>query len=210
MYGGLQETKVSFNPNIDYGFFLFDIDSGVTKKLYPIEYFESFIDNEKILVRTTAFTTDRFIVFNINTFEADYGFVKEKFGFGAGQFDFTSDGSKWTYILSPNPTTDNNIIYATFPNKEGEVIESAGWGDFSSPIFSPEGTKIAYAKGSPGSHAVWVYDTNSKKKTKYSEGAPMVWIDENTILITQRDFADLLKLHYFLLDLTNNTTTEAY
>lgn len=95
-------------------------------------------------------------------------------------------------------------------NKEGEVIESGGWADFQSPIFSPEGTKIAYAKGSPISYTVWVYDTNSKKKTKYSEGRPEVWIDENTILITQQDSANLLKLHYFLLGLTKNTTIPTY
>ncbi len=215
--GGYQPTKEVFNPNLDSGFFVFDINSGKTKKLYPVEHFETFIDNDRILVRTTdQESNDRLIVFNINTFEADYGFVKEKFGYGADQFSFSKNGEKWAYTLSRNPTTDANIIYADFPDKEGEQIDSGDWAETQFPLISPDGTKLAFSRrdgyAEPGlpNYAVWVYNTSNKEKTKYNvEGWADTWVDENTLVVKASN-ASKKENYLYLLNLESGESTKIY
>lgn len=214
---GNPESKVMFSPNLDSGFFMFDINSGKTKKLYPVEYFETFIDNERILVRTSEQgNNDRLIIFNTNTFEADYGFVKETFGFGANQFTFSKDGNKWAYTLSRNPTTDANIIYADFPNKEGKEIDSGTWSEVQFPLIYLDGTKIAFSRRDgypePGSriYAVWVYDASSKEKKKYDvEGWADTWVDKNTLIVKASN-ASKKENFIYLLDLESGNSTKIY
>ncbi|MBI4091221.1 hypothetical protein HY419_00550 [candidate division WWE3 bacterium] len=210
-YGGYQETKVQFKPNRDAGYFAFDIDSGVTTKLYPLDYFETFIDSKNILTKPIdQYSSDRLVIFDTNTFEADYGFVPEKFGFGAGQFSFSDDGTKWVYTLSRNPTTDANIIYAPFPQKEGETIDSGAWADVQFPNISHNGTKVAYSKKDGPAYAVWVYNTADKSKKKYDvEGWAVAWVDENTIVVKSSN-ASKSGNSLYSVDLTTGTVTKIY
>lgn len=216
-YGGLTENLVKFNPDLDSGFFLFDIDSGGTKKLYPVEYFEAVVDNDRILVRTTdQYYNKRLILFNFNTFEANYGYVKEEFGYGANQFNFTADGSKWTYTLSRNPTTDANIIYAQFPNKEGEQIDTGSWAETQFPLISPKGSKVAFSRrdsyAEPGlpNYAVWIYDTSSKQKTKHNvEGWAKLWVDENRLIVIASN-ASKHENYLSVLDVNTGNVTKIY
>lgn len=188
--GGFPTGKTQFAQSHGTGFFSFDIESGETKNLYPVDYFETFIDNNRILVRAAdPGTNDNLVTFNLDTFEADYGFVKEKFPYGAMNFSISPDGSKWTYMLSRNPTTDMSIIFADFPNKEGVDVDSGTWAEFQFPKISSDGKKIAYSKrdgylgeGNP-KYATWVYDTVTKNKTKYDvDGYVQTFID-NMIII---------------------------
>lgn len=211
-FGGLPQMKEQFNPNLDFGFFVLDIDLGTTKKLYPLESFQEFIDKYKVLV----LHNDNLIIFDINTFEADYNFVKEKFGFGANQFDISSDGKKWTYTLSRNPTDDANIIYTDFPQKEGEVIDSGDWTEVQFPKISPSGKKIAYAKRTgyiePGipNFAIWVYDATSKSKLKYNvEGFPEHWVDEQTLIVRASD-ASKMENAWYIVDLLTGSAAKIY
>lgn len=207
--------KVKFDPNLNSGFFVFDIDSGKNKKLYPVSYFESFIDNSRILVRTTdQYSKDNLIIFNIDTFEADYEAVKEKFGYGADQFSLSNDGSRWSYTLSRNPTNDGNIIYAPFPNKEGEQIDSGDWAEIQFSKISPSGEKVAYSKRDgffePNfpKYSVFVYDAKTKQKTKYNvEGWVATWIDEDTLIATSSD-ASKTNDYLYLLDLKTGNTNK--
>lgn len=188
--GGYPETKIQFKTNLNPGYFIFNIETGELKKLYPIESFEAFIDNERILTRATdQGSKDRLIVFNTNTFEADYGFVKDKFGFGNLQFNFTNNGEKWTFTASKNPTNDAYIVYADFPSKEGETVDSGQWADVQFPILSPDGNKISYSRkegyissGIP-KQVAWVYDVKNKTKKGYIEGWPKVWINNHSLIV---------------------------
>lgn len=209
------ENKEKFQDTLDSGFYLFNIETGKKKKLYPIDYFVTFIDNTRILVKAgdDQYLSKRLIVFNLDTFEADYGIVKEEFGFGVDQFTFSQDGSKWTYTLSRNPTEDANIIYTDFPNREGIEIDKGGWADVQFPFISPQGSKIAYWKkegyindGVPR-FTVWIYDVNSKNKEKFAEGMVIRWIDENNLIyrVQNQSVSDLT---YYLLDLASRQSTK--
>lgn len=210
-YGGYQEEKVTFDKNLQSGFFLFDIDSGQTTHLYPVDYMLGFIDNSRLLVQSTE-TDDRLIVFDVDTFEADFGYVKEIFGFGAGQYDFTSDGKKWTFTLSNNPTTDANIMYADFPQKTGIKVETGNWADIQNPHFSPDGTFIAYDKKSgeiqPGfpRTLITIYNTVDKSIKSYAEGSVKQWVTNNEIIISRYNIEKKLQ-EYFLLTLSTNQVT---
>lgn len=204
--------KLTFKKILDSGYFIFNIDSGKTTKLYPVEYIEGFIDNENLLVRMTEQSyNDYLVVFNINSFEANYALVKEKFGFGANQFNFTRDGKKWVFTLSRNPTTDANIIYADFPQKEGMQIDSGKWAEVQFPLISPKGTKIAYVKEegfvTPGTprFIVWSYLTADKTKKRLTQGKPELWIDETILIISDVNY-DKNEKEYYILDTESGKT----
>lgn len=209
------EGKEKFNKKLNPGFIIFNIETGERESLYPVAYFISFIDNNRILVKAgeDEFMGKRLIVFDFSTFEADYSFVKEEFGYGANQFTFSENGKKWTYTLSRKPTEDANIIYADFPNKEGVDIDSGGWADVQFPYISPSGSKIAYWKKegyvSDGvlRFTVWIYDEKSKLKEKYAEGMIMGWIDENRLIYRVQN-TSVTDSTFYLLDLTSKQSTK--
>lgn len=208
---GEPQGKITFDPQRETGFFVFDIEIGTTTKLTPLSYFEETIDSSRILTKA-GYESDRLVVFNFETFEADYGFIKDTFGYGANQFNFTDGGKKWTYTLSRNPTEDANIIYTDFPNKEGIEVDSGGWADVQWPKFSPNGSKIAYEKregyirsGVP-KVIIWIYDTNLRTKKGTVEGGIEQWVDENTIVLSRYSF-DTNERRYYSLDLTTNEVT---
>lgn len=218
------EGKEQFDPKRESGFSLFNIDTGEAKKLYPIEEMVAFIDNSRILARAgkDEYMNKRLVVFNVVTFEADYGLVKDEFGFGASNFSFSHDGSKWTYTLSRNPTEDANIIYADFPNKEGIEVDKGSWAEVQHSFISPLATRIAYWKkegdieqGVPRTRtvqgvpkfAVWVYNTQDNAKEKYAEGMVVGWVDENRLIYrVQKDSAS--DNTFYLLDLTTKESTQ--
>jgi hypothetical protein len=204
-----------FPEDVTPGYILFNIETGKRKSLYPVGYFESFIDESRILVKAgdDEFMGKKYIVFNIDTFEADYSYVKEEFGYGASQYTFSQDGSKWTYTLSRNPTEDANIILADFPNKEQIEVDKGGWADVQFPFISPTGTKIAYWKkegyisdGVPR-FTVWIYDTINKSKEKFVDGMVTRWIDDNT-LIYRVQHKSVIDSTYYLLDLSTRKSLE--
>lgn len=188
--GGQWEGKEQFDSQRDPGFFVFDIVTGKKTKLSPIEYIESFIDGNRILVKARGeeYMSKRLIVFNLDTFEADYGLLKDEYGFGASQYSFPLNGLTWTYTYSKNPTNDANIIYADFPTKEGIEIDTGNWAEVQFPFISPQGTKVAYWKqegyvteGSPR-YAVWIYNVETRTKERYGEGMMVRWVDENRLI----------------------------
>lgn len=205
-------NKATFSKVSQPGFYIFNIETGENTLLYPISYVEGFIDNNRLLIKPNdQFFQDKLITFNTQSFEANYTVSSEKFGFGEGQYDFAPDGKKWTYTLSRNPTTDANIIYTDFPNKEGETIDSGNWADVQFPKFSPSGKKIAYwrqegyaGEGIPNM-TVWVYDTASKEKKRYADGYLVQWIDENSLLYKKVDVPSNATT-YFILDLSSNSS----
>lgn len=209
------EGKEQFNKKLSPGFIIFNIETGERISLYPVSQFLSFIDNDRILVKAgdDEFMGKRLIVFDISTFEADYSFVKEEFGFGADQFTFATDGKKWTYTLSRKPTEDANIIYADFPNKEGTEIDKGTWAEVQFPFVSPSGSKIAYWKREGYIHdgvprtTVWIYNTNSKTKDKYVEGYMTKWIDENQLIYRVQN-TSVSDSTFYLFDISTKESTK--
>lgn len=180
-------SKVKFDNPSANGYFIFDMTTGKTLSLYPLERAIGFIDNHRILTRQDG-ESDQLIVFDLDSFEADYKFVKDSFGFGAGQFDFSPDGKKWTFTLSRNPTTDANIILADFPQKEGVQIDTGAWAEIQSSFVSPDVSKVVYQRskgmidGFP-QLSLMVYDVKSKTKQAVADGMPLMWLDNDNVLV---------------------------
>ncbi len=195
MGGGQDNSTEKFEPGVDGGYFMFNIDTGKTTKLSPLTYFDSFIDNDRIL---TMLPNDnyQFIVFNTNTFVADYKFIKDTFQFGSGQFEFTKDGSKWTFTDSYHPTSDANIILADFPNRKGIIIDSGSWAYVQGSIITENGDKVAYQKYAAMNEGVpdnrtWLYDVKSKTKKEIAKGSPRLWIGDNRLLVSDNHNEDI-------------------
>lgn len=217
--GAEWEGQEQFRKNADAGFFVFNIDTGETIKLSPLLAIEGIINAHKVLVRGGfEQTANQLLVFNIDTFEADYAVSKEKFGFGAGQFDFTADGKYWTYALAPSDTTEGevNIVYAPFPDKQDVVVDTGGWADVQWPKFSPNGSKIAYLHregmippGYPNNY-IWIYDISTAQKKKYDKGNRLIWIDNERMIV--EGYLDIEKntKKYYILDIAKGTSEQIY
>lgn len=214
--GPAWEGKEQFTETKIPGFYSFDIESGKSKNLYPVSGVESIVGTNKLLIKS-GFENEpnKLVLFNIDTFEADYS-VQEEFGFGAGQFEFTEDGEYWTFTLSNNPTEDASIVYAPFPEKEGLQIDSGEWAEVQWPRFSPDGSKIAYLHSEgmipPGhpNNFIWVYDTNTKEKKKFSRGNSVWWVNENTLVVRDYDNIEANTNRFYILDLKSGNTFQIY
>lgn len=173
--------KFNFVPNYQAGFFVFDLNTGATKSLYPLETAIDFVNNDTIL----SLLNDKLVTFNVNSFEADYKVSEDTFGFGTGQFNFATNGDMWTFTHSFKPTDDNNIILAKFPEQKGTIVESGGWADYQWPILSPDNMRIIYLKGPQFSESTWMYNTQTKIKKTLTTGTPITWINNDTVLVQE-------------------------
>lgn len=193
---GRYEGIVKFREQEYSGFLAFNTITGKTIKLSPVTYVETAIDDTKLLVRT-VYNGEQLITFDIETFEADFDILSDIYPFGVSQFEFSKDGSNWTYTYSKNPTDDANIAYGKFPSKKDEMklLDSGVWAEVQWPKISPDGTKLMYQKkngmqsaGLP-KHKTIVIDLNTMEEITSVEGGSAEWIDNNYIAVgrTLRD-----------------------
>lgn len=187
------------------GFFMFDLNTGETKNLYPLTNYLGFVGNDTLL----SLHSDKLVTFNFNDFEAVYNVSKETFGFGTSQYNIARDGKKWTFTHSMKPTNDNNIIIADFPNLNGTIVESGGWADYQWPILSPDATKIIYLKGPQFSETTWSYAIQSKEKAQLTTGTPVAWINNDAVLVQETLTPKAAYPYYQGLKMVNVTTKES-
>ncbi|RJR26990.1 hypothetical protein C4561_04410 [candidate division WWE3 bacterium] len=156
-------TIENFKEEEMNGFYMFDISNGKLTALSPLSNIIAFVNEDTVLSRVAD---TRFVTFNVEKFIGDYTKVKDEFGFGVSQFNFSMDGKKWAFTHSFNPTEDANIILAEFPNKTGTIIDSHSWAHVQWPVISPDGTKVLYQRydsdissGIPDVY-VWLYNSS--------------------------------------------------
>ncbi len=180
------------------GFYLFNIETGETIYLYPVNNVKAIIGSDRVLVNLNN-SVGSYVVFNVDTFEADYKTLENtgKDINGLNQIVTTEKGDKWSYSYSYNSVSDTNIIYANYailPNNDGSgytFVEQGSWGAYQWPKFSLDGTKIMFVKNPNviGSE-VYVYNIAEKTSKKVAVGFEGDWIDSEMILVKTRDSYD--------------------
>ena len=209
------ETTERFISPKTKGFVLFDVTSGRTTNLWPVESIDSFIDNERILIRTGGWDSKKFVAFNTRTFEADYSTFSGSYeDLGVGQINFSSDGKLWTYTYSSDPTTDDSIIVAQIPTITGKgPIDKGKWADFQWPRFSPNGEKLVYQRkvgykypGRP-EFDLQVVDLKTMQNKTITRGDNAIW-SGNTMLIASKLVSSTSPdTKLFIYDLETNQET---
>ncbi|NMB69769.1 hypothetical protein GYA27_01005 [candidate division WWE3 bacterium] len=181
------DVAEKFDKNAISGFFALDIKTGAQTRIYPVDNIVAVLSNSEVITRIQE---DKLVIFDFESFTADYSSIKGKFGFGPGQFNFSRDGSLWTFIGSNTPTDDMYITKAEFPNKQGTIIDAGGWADVQWPILSPDGKKVAYQRAEFSDKfksniaALWIVD-DSKIPEKLGMGRPLAWVDNDNLIIDQ-------------------------
>lgn len=200
------EKTETFTKSFAPGFHSFDINNGVDVYLPQLTTADKFIDSNRIIAEVNQPENDqkRFVLFNVDTFVADYATVNypnKSFGL---QKSFSADGNYWV-INKDNGNTESGtkMIYAKFPSQEGDLIDSASWAFVQRPMISPNNRHVAYQKrGSEISKGLYsektiIWDISSKKVIKELDGIPKYWIDKNTLLISGNNPSS-----YFSFDVT--------
>lgn len=191
------ETSEKFIKNSAPGFHSFNINNGIDTYLPQLLTADQFIDSNRVIAELTQEENNqkRFVLFNVDTFIADYATVNypnKAFGF---QKSFSADGNYWVINKDDgNSSSGTKMIYAKFPSQEGDIIDSAPWSFIQRPRLSPDGRYLAYQKKGEQIRAgvylekTIIWDTSSKKAIKELDGIPKYWIDENNILVGAGDY----------------------
>jgi hypothetical protein len=157
---------------------------------------------------------NHYTAFDLSTFknvEIDQSKLPDIYKPHIGAFTVGKDGKKWAFIYSDYPFVggnDSRVVLADFPNHIGEILDSGGWADFQSPLFSPNSTKLAYWKriypdSDKGYYNIIVYDLSEKKSQSYREGQILRWLDDNNLIIYSPK-----EKKYFIINVSNNTIKE--
>lgn len=195
------ETFSKFPP----GFHIFNVNHGLDTHLYPLSTAEKFIDSNRILVELSQYQENvnqtRLILFNVDTFTADYSTVNYPITSFSRQMNFSADGALWALSFDKGNTDSGvQIIFSKFPNLEGDVVDSGSWAFVQRPLLNPSGQYLAYTKRGeqikegkytgqyPDKTIIW--DTSSKKIIKELEGWPEYWLSENIILIGRAEYGN--------------------
>lgn len=200
------ETIEKFNKNLFPGFHSFNINNGHDTYLYPVLSAEKFIDHNRIIVELKQGINNntRYVLFNVDTFEADYSTVNYSIKSFGRQMSFGLDGKLWARVVDDgNTDTGVKIIVANFPNETGDIAETARWAFIQKPLLDPTGKYLAYTKKGeqlaqgkfsgqyPDTTVIW--DSLSKKNIKVLPGYPLYWVNENIILIGKTEYGNNLQ-----------------
>lgn len=181
------EKEEQFSHGDSPGFHVFDIETGEDIHLFPLGGVAAFVDAQHVLAvaneqKSEGGQNERFVIFDINDFSADYAAFPSPIAFGQGQYSFTHDGKHWAFSSSKNPTNDMSIIIAPFPSLTGDVVETSTWADVQGPKISPQGRHVAYFKDSMA-RLTRIWDAQNKKMIKEVEGRPLHWLDEDRLVV---------------------------
>jgi hypothetical protein len=185
------ETSETFIKGFAPGFHSFDISNGLDIYLYPISSAEKYIDQNRILVDVNQYGDEkkkRFVLFNVDTFTADFSTVNYEIKDFALQNSFTNDGNFWAINTDDgNPENGSKIIFAKFPSKQGDIVDSGSWAQVQRPLLNSNGKYLAYTKkGELIREGVYtdktiIWDSSTQKVIKELDGFPQYWVN-NTIL----------------------------
>jgi len=213
------ETIESFVKNFAPGFHSFNVETGNDIFLYPISSTDGFINSNQILVemlQNGQNGKNRFVLFNVDTFEADYSTVNYIIKAYSTQMSFSSDGKYWATNFDQGNYDGTRLIYAKFPDLEGDIIETSPWANVQFPILSPNGKYLAYLKKDSQikegqfagmySNKTMIWDISLKKIIAESSGSPQYWLDEDTILIARHESDYGTNINAKSLDLFNVKT----
>lgn len=192
------ETSETFIKGSASGFHSFNVNNGLDVYLYPIKTAEKYIDQNRILVELNQHGDEkkkRLVIFNVDTFTADYSTVNYEIKDFALQNSFTGNGNYWA-INTDDGTTENGskIIFAKFPSKQGDLVDSGSWSQVQRPLLNFDGKYLAYTKKGEqlrdgvNANKTLIWDISSKKIIKELNGYPQYWVDNNTILIGISEF----------------------
>ncbi len=190
------ETNVDFDKKTTPGFHSFDVNTGVDTFLYPLLTAEKFIDKSRVLVEMQQEDGNnrRLVLFDVDTFEADFSTVNYPIKSTNLQSTFSADGKWWARATDSGYSGGEvKIVLSMFPNDEGEVIDTGAWAFVQWPIVSPDGKYVAYLKRGEqikeGQYAgqfadnTIVWDTATKKIIKTLKGTLKYWVDKETLLV---------------------------
>ena len=114
----LWETDVSFNNKASPGFHYFNIENGQDIYLYPLTTADKFIDKNRILVEMNPFERNnkRHVIFNVDTFTADFSTVNYPIKSITTQKSFYADGTLWAKkcLNDGFSNSDIKIIFSNF------------------------------------------------------------------------------------------------
>lgn len=185
------EGVETFDPNQKTGFYMFNIESGENTSLYPVKSVITAIDASRLLV-PAQYNTGRMVVFNVDTFTADYDLIKETFEFGDNQFSTSQDGNYWAFHEGSSETeTPVTMMYAPLGQETGTAIESGAWAYVQWPKISPNGQFVVYQKRTGvndkghETNDLILYNTSNKTKQKIAEGNNPQWVENQGILFSK-------------------------
>lgn len=204
------DTNVSFVKGAFPGFHSFNIENGVDTFLYPLSTAEMFIDKNRILIEMEQKENKnkRLVLFNVDTFTADFTTVNYPIKSSVLQKSFSADGTFWTRTIDDGIMGGEvKIMFSKFPNNEGDIIDAASWATIQFPILNSDGKYLSYRiKGEiikeglnfgQYSHNTNIWDTTTKKIIKVLKGDPIYWVDKETLLIGQIDNSSNTNIMYF-------------
>lgn len=214
--GPAWETVEKFPKNFTSGFHSFNVNDGQDTHLYPISTAEAFMDSNRVIVKLSqdeSSSKTRFVLFNVDSFEADYASVSYAITSFSQQMSFTQDGKHWARTVDDGGTSNGvKIVVSQFPSEIGDVVDTASWAFIQKPLLNPSGKFLAYTKkgeqikdgqyAGQYSDTTVIWDSSSKKIIKQLSGFPEYWVDENTLLIGRTQYGSNLS-NFSSFDLVN-------
>jgi hypothetical protein len=200
MNGGYQtwDMNLSFIKEALPGFHSFNIENGIDTFLYPLSTADMFVDKNRILIEMDQKENKnrRLVLFNVDTFAADFTTVNYPIKSIALQKSFSADGTFWARAIDGGSYGgEAKIVFSKFPNDEGEVVDTAPWAFIQRPKLSSDGKYLAYTKrgekitegqyAGQNSDNTVIWDTSTKKVIKELKGYPIYWADKETLIIGQ-------------------------
>jgi len=232
--------KYVFSPIDTYeGFWLYDVETGKKKELYPLQSILG-MDANNIILASAYFDLQPFI-FSISEFSADFSQIDwKKFGWDENgkkitrQYNICNYCPLWAYVRTdhdreyekrhPGETLIlDYLVVAKFPETVGKNLTSNGFPGINRLALSPNGKLIAYQNYISSVNNGETYkkgdftclgaiDEETSLKTTgywYEQSTPVLWLDDKRLILK------LLKnstedLHYLIWNTETQQITNIY
>lgn len=174
----------------EYGFYIYDLKNGTTRRLkVPGELeipgpLQAWLPNGDLILtpQDAEYLNERLVRFDALTkTEEPLGTPRG----GCGQLDVTQDG-RWLVATFHATGNDNQIIKIDLQsNAVHEVSKKGGWAEYQWPRFSPSGSRIAFVHSLQQPHATPQETLVVEERQVYAcaERIDFQWIDDTAIAV---------------------------
>lgn len=214
-WGTIEQFSVSNSP----GFHTFNLDSGIDTYLYPLKTADKFVDSSRVLVELSQSGSmaqaNRLVLFNVDTFEADYATVNYEITSFGRQNTFSADGKYWSRTVdNGNTDTGVRITFSEFPDQDGNIVDSGPWASVQMPLLNNTGKYLAYyKKGDQIEQGRWqaktiIWDTSTSQIVHELSGYHKQWINGNILVVGASEYGNNPSTFtsYSLFDINSNET----
>lgn len=196
---GMQEVPEIIDAPQEFGpsgFVLIDFMAGTYREMRELDgmLVYSWVGNDGLILSSGIGQSEQFYYYSLSAKTVDRVAVSALNDVFGHQMSVTPDGKIWSTVSSvqKGSTDPAQVTLGSFPTIGNIGSNQFAWATRQKPTISPQGDRVALMGTEELNGTVRTYIFDGNTITKYGEGIPQGWYDNNQVIVRRGDTLLLL------------------